>query len=147
MTVTGTLQQPVTQGKLDIAHGALSYVDLTSALSDINGTLQFNQNRFQIEKLTAHTGGGLVTFGGSAAWFNRQLSFDLTLQEREVRLRYPPGVSSTANANLRLSGSSNSALLSGDILVAKLGVTPGFDFGAYLEKSKSACQTCIQQRG
>ncbi|MGB9235640.1 MAG: translocation/assembly module TamB domain-containing protein, partial [Terriglobales bacterium] len=55
-----------------------------------------------------------------------------------VRLRYPPGVSSTANAELRLTGTSNSALLSGDVTVTKLAVTPGFDFGAYIERSKQA---------
>jgi translocation and assembly module TamB len=45
-------------------------------------------------------------------------------------------VSSTVDANLRLTGTSNSALLSGDALVTKLSVTPGFDFSSYLEKSK-----------
>ncbi len=53
-----------------------------------------------------------------------------------MRLRYPPGVSSTANADLRLTGTSNSALLTGDVTMTKLSVTPGFDFGAYMEKSK-----------
>jgi translocation and assembly module TamB len=61
---------------------------------------------------------------------------DIGATANGVRLRYPPGVSSTANANLRLSGSSTSALLSGEVVVTKLGVTPGFDFGAYLERSK-----------
>jgi len=32
---------------------------------------------------------------------------------------YPPGVSSTANADLRLTGNANSALLSGDVVVTK----------------------------
>ena len=53
-------------------------------------------------------------------------------------MRYPPGVSSTANAELRLTGSDNAASLSGDVVVTKLAVTPGFDFGAYIEKSKQA---------
>jgi len=44
-------------------------------------------------------------------------------------------VSSTANADVRLTGTSNSALLTGDVTVTKLAVTPGFDFGAYIEKS------------
>jgi translocation and assembly module TamB len=135
LTVSGTFLQPVAQGRLEVSHGALAYVDLTSALSDINGTLLFNQNRFQVESLTAHTGGGLVTFGGSATWFNRQLSFDVSLQERGVRLRYPPGVSSTADADLHFVGSTAASILSGDITVTRLAITPGFDFGAYLIRS------------
>ena len=38
--------------------------------------------------------------------------------------------------NLRLTGTSNSAVLSGDVVVTKLAVTPGFDFGAYINSSR-----------
>ena len=44
-------------------------------------------------------------------------------------------MSSTANADLQWNGSSAGSLLSGDITIIKLGFTPGFDFGAYLERS------------
>ena len=138
MTVTGTVSQPLVQGQLQIQKGAIAYLDLPSALSDINGSLSFNQNRLQVESLTARTGGGEVIFGGYATWYNRQLNFDLTLQEREVRLRYPPGISSTANAELRFAGNSNASTLSGDITVTKLSVTPGFDFGGYLARRARA---------
>jgi translocation and assembly module TamB len=120
---------------LQIANGSIAHIDLPSALSDVNGTLIFNQNRVQIETLTAHTGGGVVTFGGNATAFNRQLSFDLSVQGRGVRLRYPPGVSSTADADLHWLGTSSASTLSGDITVNKLAITPGFDFGAYLERT------------
>jgi translocation and assembly module TamB len=50
-------------------------------------------------------------------------------------LRYPPGVSSTANAELQWSGTRSASTVSGNILVTKLAVTPGFDFGAYLERN------------
>jgi translocation and assembly module TamB len=135
MEVTGILSKPVTQGHLQITDGAITYSDLPAAFSEINGSLAFDQNRVQIETLAAHSGGGLVTFGGNAAWINHQLNFDVTLQERDVRLRYPPGISSTANADLHFSGSSSASTLSGDITVTKLSVMPGFDFGAYLARS------------
>jgi translocation and assembly module TamB len=89
-----------------VDHGAIAYIDLPSALSDINGSLIFNQDRLQIETLTAHTGGGLVTFGGYATNRGGKLSYDLTVQGQDVRLRYPPGISSTANADLHFAGSS-----------------------------------------
>ena len=139
MEVSGTFSRPVMQGRLQITGGAIAYLDLPAAFSEINGSLTFDQNRLQIEKVTAHTGGGLVTFGGNAAWINHQLSFDVTLQENDVRLRYPPGISSTANADLHFAGSSSASTLSGDITVTKLSVMPGFDFGAYLARtSRSA---------
>jgi translocation and assembly module TamB len=134
MTVAGTVSQPLVQGQFQIEKANLAYLDLPSALSDINGSLLFNQNRLQVDSLTAHTGGGLVTFGGYAVWRDRQLNFDLTLQEREVRLRYPPGISSTANSNLHFVGNTTASTLSGDITITKLSVTPGFDFGGYLAR-------------
>jgi translocation and assembly module TamB len=138
LSVSGKLAKPVTQGRLRIDHGAVAYIDLPSALSDINGSLIFNQDRLQIETLTAHTGGGLVTFGGYATAYNGKFNFDLTVRGQDVRLRYPPGVSATANADLHFVGSSAASNLTGEIIVTKLGMTPGFDFGAYLDRSQGS---------
>ena len=136
--LSGTIAHPLAQGKVEITRGAIAYIDLPSALSDINGTLTFNQNRLQIESLTAHTGGGLVTFSGYAEGSNRSLRFDLGVQGQDVRLRYPPGISSTANMDLHFIGNSSASTLSGNITVNKLSMTPGFDFGAYLQRSAQA---------
>ena len=135
VNVSGNAAKPVMQGKVQIENGAIAYIDLPSALSEINGSLIFNQDRLQIENLTARTGGGLVTFGGYATSYNRQLNFDLTLRGQGVRLRYPPGVSSTADADIHFSGTPAASALTGDITVNKLALTPGFDFGAYLERT------------
>jgi translocation and assembly module TamB len=123
------------QGRVQITHGALAYSDLPSGLSEINGTLVFNQNRLQIETLTARTGGGAVAFAGYATTYNHLVSFDLNVTGQGVRLRYPPGVSSTADADLHFSGTNVESTLSGDIVVNKLAFTPGFDFGAYLQRT------------
>jgi translocation and assembly module TamB len=135
VTVSGTVAQPITQGRLQVANGSVAYSDLPSALNEINGSLIFNQDRLQIETLTARTGGGLLTFGGYASSYNRQIEFNLTVQGQDVRLRYPPGVSSTANADLHFVGTPAGSTLSGDITVTKLAMTPGFDFAAYLQRS------------
>ncbi|MBZ5705540.1 MAG: translocation/assembly module TamB domain-containing protein [Acidobacteriia bacterium] len=135
VTVSGTANRPVMLGRLQVSKGSLAYSDLPSALSDINGSLIFNQDRLQIESLTAHVGGGQVKFGGYVTTYNRQINFDLTLQGQDVRLRYPPGVSSTTTADLHWVGSASASTLSGDMTVTKLGITPGFDFGAYLERA------------
>jgi translocation and assembly module TamB len=138
MSVAGTVAKPSMQGRLRIDSGAVAYIDLPSALSDINGSLIFNQDRLQVENLTAHTGGGLVTFGGYATAYNGKLNFDLTVRGQDVRLRYPPGVSATANADLRFAGTSSASTLNGEIIVTKLAMTPGFDFGGYLERSQGS---------
>lgn len=133
--LAGTISHPVWEGDLQIASGSIQYSDLPSALSDINGKLIFNQDRLQIDTLKARVGGGTVTFGGYATAYRRQLNFDLTLNGHDVRLRYPQGVSSMTDAQLRWSGSSTSSIVSGDATVTKLAVTPGFDFGSYVVSS------------
>lgn len=138
LTVAGVLARPAVQGRVRIDHGSVAYIDLPSALSDINGALVFNQDRLQIETLTAHTGGGLVTFSGYATAYNGNFNFDLGVRGQGVRLRYPPGVSASADADLRFAGSSRASSLTGDIVVNKLSMTPGFDFGAYLERSQAS---------
>src|SRR6202008_928746 len=99
-TIAGTFARPSTQGKVQIKNGSIAYIDLPSALSDINGSFLFSQDRLQIETLTAHTGGGLVTLGVYAPSYTRQLNFDLTVSGQGVLLRSPPGISSTADADL-----------------------------------------------
>ena len=51
------------------------------------------------------TGGGTLDLKGDATNYNGQLNFNLTAVGKEVRLRYPPGVSSTATAELHWVGS------------------------------------------
>jgi translocation and assembly module TamB len=135
VTFVGTVSKPSLQGRMQIANAGIAYVDLPSALSDVNGSLIFSQDRLQIETLTARVGGGTVSFGGYATTYNRQVNFDLVLHGQDVRLRYPPGVSSNTTADLHWVGSSTTSTLSGDITVNKLSITPGFDFGAYLERA------------
>jgi translocation and assembly module TamB len=135
LVASGPFAKPVLQGRLQITDGAIAYADLPSALSGINGSLVLNQDRLQIETLTARTGGGSVSVGGYANLYNRQLNFDLTLRTQDVRLRYPPGVSSITNAQLRFAGTPAASTLSGDITITKLAITPGFDFGSYLQRT------------
>jgi len=138
LSATGTASQPLLQGRLAVKDAAISHNDLPSGLSELNGALLFDQGRVQIESLTGKTGGGVVSLTGSGSYQNGVFTMDFLATAQEVRLRYPPGVSSTANATLRLTGSTASAALSGEVVVTKLAVTRGFDFGSYLEKNKQS---------
>jgi len=134
-SVTGTLDAPLVKGKLQVENGAISDINLPSVLSEINGTLLFSQNQVTIENLDARIGGGTIGFTGHGYIAGKLSTFDLHAKADSVRLRYPPGVSSTADADLSWSGSGSGSVLSGNITVNKLGFTPGFDFAAYLERT------------
>jgi translocation and assembly module TamB len=136
MNVVGTVSDPLPQGTIQIKNGAATYAGLPSGLSEMNGTLTFTQDRIHIEQLTARSGGGNLDLKGDVTNHNRQFNFNLTAVGKDVRLRYPPGVSSTANAELHWVGTKSASMISGDVMVNKLSVTPGFDFGSYLEKTR-----------
>lgn len=137
-TVGGTLHRPLPQGTIALKNGNVTYAGLPSGLSEINGNFTFRQNQVHIDSLTARTGGGTLDFKGDASAYDDQLSFNLTAVGKDVRLRYPPGVSSTANADLHWVGNLSSSTISGNIFVTKLAVTPGFDFGSYLQQTRQS---------
>ncbi len=136
LKVGGTLSDPFPHGHLQVANGAVSYAGLPSGLSELNGSLFFTRDRALIETLTARTGGGTLDLKGDATYYKQQLNFNLTALGKDVRLRYPPGVSSTADAELHWVGTRSNSTVSGDIRINKIAVTPGFDFSAYLERSR-----------
>ena len=135
LNVAGTISNPSAQGRFEVRNGSIAYIDLPNALSAINGTLVFNQDRVQIETLTAQTGGGAIQFQGYATAHNGQFNFDINVHGDDVRLRYPPGISSTATTDLRFAGSNTNSLLSGDVTITRLSMSQNFDFASYLASS------------
>ena len=125
LTVNGPMAQPAISGRIDIQHGGLSMIDLPAGLGDINGSLVFNQDRLDVERLTARTGGGLVTFAGSIT-YGRTIGFNLTASGTEIRFRYA-GISVTADESLRLSGTLQNSSLSGDVTVTRFAQIPSSD--------------------
>jgi translocation and assembly module TamB len=138
MNVSGSLSEPLPQGTIQIENASVNYEGMPSGLSEMNGSLAFTLDHVRIEQLTARTGGGTLNLQGGATRYNKQLNFNLTAIGKDVRLRYPPGVSSTANAELHWSGSPSSSTVTGQVMVNKLAVTPGFDFGTYLQRSRQS---------
>jgi translocation and assembly module TamB len=135
----GTLKDPGLQGRIDFEDGSLSLEDVPNGLSQLRGTLQFNQNRLEVKSLTAMSGGGLLSVGGYLA-YQRGLFADLSVTGKGIRIRYPAGVSSLADTTLHLQGSQNNLLLSGDVLITRFSVSPDLDIAA-LAAQANAVQT------
>ena len=135
----GPLANPGWQGRIDFQNGSLSLEDIPNGLSQLHGTLEFNRNRLEVKSLTAMSGGGLLSVAGFLA-YERGLYADLSVTGKGIRIRYPPGVSSLADAALRLQGSQNNLLLAGDVLITRFSVSPDLDFAA-LAAQADAVQT------
>ena len=125
----GTLQNPGLTGRIDFQNASLALEDLPNSLSQLHGTLVFNQNRLEVKSLTAMTGGGQLSVSGYLA-YQHGIFADLTATGKGVRIRYPQGVSSLADATLQLQGTQNSLLLSGNVMITRFTVSPDLDFAA-----------------
>ena len=90
LNASGTLAQPVLQGRIDVKNTFLSHNDFPSGLSDLNGVLLFDRNRIQIENLSGTTGGGTIALTGSANYQERCLP----TRFRRNRARRSPALSS-----------------------------------------------------
>ena len=129
MAAEGRMKKPALTGNVLFENVNVSVEGIANGLSNMNGTLVFNEDRLDVKDLTAQTGGGQVKMGGYLAYQNG-LFADLTATGDVVRVRYND-LSATANASFRLQGGLQSLLLSGNVLVTRFGVGPNLDFAAF----------------
>ena len=136
MEAHGPLSDPILQGKVEFQNVALALQDFPNGLSQIKGTLEFSQNRLEVRSLTAMSGGGQLSVGGYLG-FQRGLYADLSATGRSIRIRYPQGISSLADANLRLQGPQNNLLLSGNVQVTRFAINSDLDITALASQTTS----------
>jgi translocation and assembly module TamB len=137
----GKLDAPLITGRVQVQNAALNVVDFPNGLSNANGTILFSGDRATIEKLTGETGGGKVELSGFLSFQGDQAIFQLDAAARQVRVRYPEGVSTVANADLRLAGSSERSTVTGTITVLRTGFNPQSDFSSVIAKSAEPVRT------
>jgi translocation and assembly module TamB len=125
-----------------VGSGSLSLEELPNGLSQLHGTLEFNQNRLEVRSLTAMTGGGLLTIGGSLA-YQHGIYADLSVTGQQVRIRYPEGITSLADAKLHLQGTQSSLLLSGDVLITRFNASPDLDLSALAAAASRSAQAIV----
>lgn len=125
----GPLANPALRGTVEFQNGSLALEDIPNGLSQINGRLRFNQNRLEVESLTAMTGGGQLRFAGYLT-YQHGVYADLSVTGKSIRIRYPEGVSSLADATLHAQGTPASLLFSGNILITRFSVNPDLDIAA-----------------
>jgi translocation and assembly module TamB len=121
--------KPSLTGRVKFDKVNVAMEGIPNGLSSLNGTLVFNEDRLEVENLTAMTGGGQLKIGGFLTYRDGIYS-DLTATGDVVRVRLN-GLSATGNTSLRLQGGPESLLLSGNVLVTRFGVGPEVDFASF----------------
>lgn len=129
VTAGGRLKKPALTGNVKFEQANLAMDGIPNGLSNLNGTLVFNEDRLVVQTLTATTGGGKLSLSGYLT-YNGGVFASLTATADTVRVRYN-GLSGTANAKIMLQGTPQNALMSGDVLLTRFGIGPDVDFAAF----------------
>lgn len=117
----GNLRQPDLRGTAQIKNVSLHVPSLTNGITDMNGDLVFDRDRLVLENVTGYSGGGPLTLTGFLGYRNGAY-VDVTATTKDVRIRYPKGISSSVDTKLRLLGKTDSLLLSGDVNLMRFGI-------------------------
>ncbi|MBB6144049.1 translocation and assembly module TamB [Silvibacterium bohemicum] len=126
----GSIMHPSLTGQVKFTNVAMALQDFPNGLSQMNGTLSFDQDRLDVKDLTAVSGGGKLKMGGFVT-YQQGLYADLNATAKDVRIRYPQGISSMADAKMRLLGTQASLLLSGTVTVTRFVIGSDLDLASF----------------
>ncbi|MCW5964717.1 MAG: translocation/assembly module TamB domain-containing protein [Bryobacterales bacterium] len=141
LSVRGTFANPDLYGTLDLKDASLYLVGVPNGLDKVNGRVFLYRDRATIEEITAQSGGGNLTLSGFVSYFSGTPNFRLSFHGEDVRVRYPPGVSTSANATLELTGSANQSILSGVVSITRAAVNPRSDLASILSSTAKPVAT------
>lgn len=134
-SMKGSAAAPAVSGKMEIAKGSFYLRDVPNGVENAEGTIFFERDRANIVGLTGTTGGGKFQITGFVGYGTTETTYRLQMTANNVRVRYPEGVSTTLDALLNLTGTSNRSLLAGTITIQRSGFNAKQDFGTFLAGS------------
>jgi translocation and assembly module TamB len=152
VSVRGPLDAPQINGRTEFQKASFNIEGVPNGISNANGVLVFtgdytNGTRATIQNFTGETGGGQIELTGFAGYNGGQTIFRVHARATQVRIRYPEGVSTVANANLNLTGTGDRSNLEGSITIVRTGFNPQSDFSSLVGKSAEPVETPAARTG
>jgi translocation and assembly module TamB len=135
VSVEGTMSKPRITGRANVRDASAHYSDFPVGLSHVNGDLVFDQNRLLFDRVTAESGGGVLTLSGSLNYGEGPMRYEVNAETPQVRIRYPAGMSWLIGGTLQLAGTQEAAVLSGRIEVQRLLFAQGVDLASFFASS------------
>jgi translocation and assembly module TamB len=142
VNVSGTVGDPRVDGRLTLEGAGLRVRGFPHGLEGTEGTLRFNESALEIEGLTGTLAGGTVELQGRATYAHGKLtSFDLRPVGQDIALRYPEGIRSLLDADLRLFGDEDRQWLTGSVDVKQATYSRRYDVASELLATRSSSDT------
>jgi translocation and assembly module TamB len=140
VSVEGTISSPTIIGRVGFQDASAVYDDFPTGLSHVTGEVVFDRSRALFDNVAAQSGGGNLTLRGSVSYGDGPFRFDVDAIAPHMRIRYPEGMSWLAGGTMHLSGTSDGAVLSGNIQVERLLFAQNVDFATLLTASQGSVQ-------
>jgi translocation and assembly module TamB len=122
----GQRTDPNVQGNIQVVNASFASGTVPLGLQNGNGTLTLTKDRLNVTEFSGTVGGGNVRASGGLV-YRPAMQLDLGLAAEGIRLLYPDGVRTALSGNLALTGTTEAALLRGQIRVDQLSFLPDFD--------------------
>ncbi|MFZ0910489.1 MAG: translocation/assembly module TamB domain-containing protein [Candidatus Acidiferrales bacterium] len=140
VSVEGTISSPTIIGRVGFQDASAVYDDFPTGLSHVTGEVVFDRSRALFDNVSAQSGGGNLTLRGSVSYGDGPFRFDVDAIAPHMRIRYPEGMSWLAGGTMHLSGTSDGAVLSGNIQVERVLFAPNVDLATLLTASQGSVQ-------
>jgi translocation and assembly module TamB len=131
--VTGTRADPRLIGALELDGAGLRVRGFPHGVEDMQGTVRFTEAAAELDGVSGSFAGGRLTIEGEAAYTEgRLVSYDIRPRGRGLSLRYPEGLRSLLDAELRLFGDAEQQWVTGTIDVRQALYSRRYDVASEL---------------
>lgn len=139
LQVTGTRALPRVTGRLDVDGGGLRLRGFPHGLDDVKGGLRFTETAAQLVGVTGTVGGGRVEMEGQLGYAaGRPLTVDVAARGQGIALRYPEGLRSVIDGDVRLTGDAKAPWATGQLEVRQALWTRRYDVATELLAARAA---------
>jgi translocation and assembly module TamB len=118
------------RGELQLKDAVFSSDSVPVGIEGVNAQINLSGDRADIAKLSGTAGGGTVSATGFLIYGSHP-SFNVALNAKSVRVRYPQGLRSVLSGQLNLQGAPSSSQLTGRVSVDRLSFTQAFDLSTF----------------
>ncbi|HUO34470.1 MAG TPA: translocation/assembly module TamB domain-containing protein [Candidatus Acidoferrum sp.] len=135
VSIEGTMSNPRITGTASVQDASANYADFPVGLSHVKGNLVFDRSRLLFDRITAQAGGGDLTLFGNVTYGEGPLRFEVNVVTQQVRIRYPAGMSWLLGGKLQLAGTTDAAVLSGQVEVKRVLLSGDADIASFFQNT------------
>jgi translocation and assembly module TamB len=141
LALTGTRAAPHLDGTLDLEGAGVRVRGFPHGLEDVRGRLRFSESAATLEDVRGTLGGGELHLSGGANYAaGRLAALDVQASGRALAIRYPEGLRSVLDADLRLIGDADRQWVTGALDVRQASYTRRYDLASELLAARQAAE-------